>query len=122
MTAKQRDPNARLAILVEDGRYELVEAADVYHVEADGHDSLVRTRRRQPRRSLERLSELGRRLGPPFVRCHRSWIVNLDRVREIRRRDDGRGWEVKLDPPVNAVIPVGRSHLAEIFRRLGVKG
>jgi len=33
-----------------------------------------------------------------FAMIHRSWAVNLRRVREIRPAADG-GWEVKLDPP-----------------------
>ena len=41
-----------------------------------------------------------------FVRIHRSFLVNPDRILELRRRRDGRGWEVVMAPPVNRVLPV----------------
>ena len=34
---------------------------------------------------------------------------NPDRIREIRRRTPGEDWEVKLEPPVNRVLPVSRN-------------
>ena len=53
--------------------------------------------------------------------AHRSYLVNLGRVRELRlRRGDTNDWEVKLDPPVNAVLPVGRGYLAKLKKALGV--
>jgi DNA-binding LytR/AlgR family response regulator len=58
--------------------------------------------------------------GQGFVRIHRSYLVNLDRVREIRLRSgDPNDWEVKMDPPVNAVLPVGRSYLLKMKQQLG---
>ncbi len=45
---------------------------------------------------------------------HRSWAVNLRRVREIRPAADG-GWEVKLDPPVNRVLPVSRRRVSALW-------
>lgn len=111
----------RLAVLVEPDRYELLEVEDLYFIEAEAHDCRVRTRRKRERRSTERLADLEKRLaGTPVLRVHRSFLVNLERVRELRRREGARGWELKLDPPVNAVIPVGRSHLAALKRRLGL--
>ena len=47
-----------------------------------------------------------------LMRWQGSWAVNLRRVREIRPMEDG-GWEVKLDPPVNRVLPVSRRRVAE---------
>jgi hypothetical protein len=36
--------------------------------------------------------------------------VNLRRIREIRARKEGGGWELRLEPPVNRIIPVGRTY------------
>jgi len=47
---------------------------------------------------------------------HRSWAVNLRRVREIRPAAGG-GWEVKLDPPVNRVLPVSRRRVSALWER-----
>jgi hypothetical protein len=43
-----------------------------------------------------------------------SWAVNLRRVREIRPAAEG-GWEVKLDPPVNRVLPVSRRRVSALW-------
>ena len=40
-----------------------------------------------------------------FFQIHREYVVNLQHIREIPRRDEGREWEVKLEPPVNRVLP-----------------
>jgi DNA-binding LytR/AlgR family response regulator len=48
------------------------------------------------------------------VRIHRSFAVNLGRVRELRQRGDGAGWEVRLEPPVNRVLPVSRRELGRL--------
>ena len=113
----------RLLAEIEPGRFELIEVEDIFFVRAERDDSLIRTRRKKPRRSVEELGEIAERLdSPAFFRCHRSTVVNLDRVREIRRRKDGAGWELKLDPPVNAVLPVARNRAAALFRLLGRRG
>ncbi|HEY5609949.1 MAG TPA: LytTR family transcriptional regulator DNA-binding domain-containing protein [Thermoanaerobaculia bacterium] len=49
-----------------------------------------------------------------FSRVHRSYLVNANRIRTIRRR--GRDWEIQLDPPVNAVIPVSREAYARVMK------
>jgi DNA-binding LytR/AlgR family response regulator len=107
-------------VQVERHRFLAVDVDDVYFLEARGDDTLVRTRGRRPKLAVERLGELERTLPkPPFFQIHREHVVNLDRVREVRRQSDGVGWELKLDPPVNAVLPVARPRVAALFRQLG---
>ena len=109
----------RLLVRIDDGLYELVELDDVYHLETGGHDTLVRTRSKRRRRSTETLAQLLKRLPrPPFFQCHRSHAINLRRVRQVRLRETG-DWEVRLDPPVNVVVPVGRTREKELFELLG---
>jgi len=50
-----------------------------------------------------------------FAMIHRSWAVNLRRVQEIRPAADS-GWEVKLDPPVNRVLPVSRRRVSALWK------
>ena len=50
---------------------------------------------------------------------HRNHAVNLRRVRELRGRRDGDDREVKLEPPVNRVLPVSRSALKSLLRAIG---
>jgi len=42
-------------------------------------------------------------------------------VAEIRRRPNRRDWELRLEPPVNAVVPVSREELAALWRAYGEK-
>jgi DNA-binding LytR/AlgR family response regulator len=49
---------------------------------------------------------------------NRSQVVNLRRVREIRRDPDG-GWELKLDPPVNRVLQISRRRAAGLWEAFG---
>ena len=71
----------------EAGRVLMVEWDQIFYIEADEADTLVRTARKRPRRHLEPLHEVEPRLpSPPFFRIHRSYLVNLDRVAELRYR------------------------------------
>ncbi len=51
-----------------------------------------------------------------FLQIHREYVVNLRQIRQIRRRDDGRDWEVKLEPPVNRILPVSRGAVAKLWK------
>jgi two-component system, LytTR family, response regulator len=82
--------------------------------------ALVRTARRKLYRSSRRIEDLARSLPtPPLFRCHRSYLVNLDRVRSLERA--GNDYLLRLDPPVNKVIPVSRRRLAAFRRLMGVE-
>jgi len=56
-----------------------------------------------------------------FLRIHRNHMVNLARIAEVRRRQKGRGWEVKLEPPVNRILPVSASAVKGLFEAFGLR-
>jgi len=61
-----------------------------------------------------RLRDLEARLpSPPFLRVHRSHLVNLDHVERLRRLDEARLEVVMKD---GATVPVSRSRSREIRR------
>ena len=102
------------------GRVALLERGKIFYVEAEADDSLIRTARKKRYRHSERLDQVEARLpSPPFFRVHRSYIVNLNRVLELRSRG-GDEWELKMDPPVNKVLPVSRRRLPDLRRLLGI--
>jgi DNA-binding LytR/AlgR family response regulator len=111
----------RIAIKASNRRFMLLDVGEIYFLESDGHDTLVRTARKTRLRSVRSLGELERRLKPlGFLRVQKSYLVNLDRVREVRlRKGDDNDWELKLDPPVNSVLPVGRDYLKGLRSALG---
>jgi two-component system, LytTR family, response regulator len=85
-----------------------IEAAGVYAVLHRGRDSFV---------LREALCSLEVRLDrEQFLRTHRSWIVNADRIAEIRGGTDGRS-EILLS--TGLAVPISRRHRAGVLCRLG---
>jgi two-component system LytT family response regulator len=86
---------------------------DVYRIEAQDDYVLVHTSRRNYLISL-RISELENRLpNPPFIRVHRSHIVNLDHVERMTGLDGAR-FEISMKN--GAAVPVSRARSREIRR------
>ena len=97
-----------------------VEPDEVFLLEADGDETRVRTRGRRRLRDIRSLGEvLARFPSGLFVQVHRSAAVNVDRIAEVRRRENGRDWELRLEPPVNSVVPIGRTRLAAVWGAYG---
>ncbi len=110
----------RLPVQYADGSIDLIEIDGIFYLEAQGENTLIRTKRKKPYKSVQRLGELAKKLpAPAFVRCHREYIVNLNRVRSIAPRKS-RGYDLRLDPPVNRRIPIARDRLEKIRKILGV--
>ena len=110
----------RFPVKIAPGRVVLLEKDQIFYVEAEADDSLIRTARKKLYRHSERLDQAEARLpSPPFFRVHRSYVVNLSRVLEIRSRGDNE-WELKMDPPVNKVLPVSRRRLSDLRELLGI--
>jgi len=110
----------RVLVHLEDGRRVPMEPDEVFFLEADGDRTVVRTRGRRKLRDVRSLGEvLARFPEGTIVQVHRSYAVNPDRVSEVRRRSSGRDWELKLEPPVNRVLPVGRTHARQLWAAYG---
>lgn len=110
----------RLPVKGADGAIELIEIDGIFYLEARGENTLIRTRRKKPYKSVQRLGELASKLpAPAFIRCHREYIVNLNRVRVLIPRDS-RDYDLRLDPPVNTRLPIARKRLEAIHKILGV--
>ena len=100
-----------------------IDPDDVYYLEAVGDETLVRTRSARRLRDVRSLGELLPAFAPHgFLRVHRNHAVNLGRIREIRRRRKGEDWELKLEPPVNRVLPVSRAAFGKLLTAFGEKG
>jgi len=53
----------------------------------------------------------------PIVRTHRSYIVNLDKVKLIEKAKDGM--KIKLDSEHQIEIPVSKTYMNEVFVQFG---
>ena len=110
----------KLPVKNTNGSIDLIEIDAIFYLEAKEGDSLIRTGRKKPYRSVQRMHELAKRLpAPAFVQCHREYIVNLNRVRAITPRNN-RDYDLRLDPPVNHRIPISRKRLSNIHKILGL--
>ena len=71
-----------------------IDPGEVYFLEAEGGDTLVRLRGARRLRDVRPFSVVAPFFEPfHFLRIHRSYAVNLRRIRELRPRADGE------DPP-----------------------
>jgi DNA-binding LytR/AlgR family response regulator len=113
-------PGARVLLHVARDRWRGVDPEDVYFLEAVGETTLVRLRSAHRVRDVRALGDLAKAL-PGLVRVHRNHAVNMRHVLEVRRRSASKGWEVKLEPPVNRVLPVGATYLARLWAAFGAK-
>ena len=110
----------RLPVKGADGSFDLIETDGIFYLEAQGENTLIRTKRKRPYKSAQRLGELAIKLpAPSFVRCHREYIVNLNRVRSFTPRSS-HDYDLRLDPPVNRRIPIARDRLEKIRKILGI--
>ena len=100
----------RILIHLGDGLREVVDPNDVFYIEARGDETCVHlpgTRSQLDVRPFNEVLLFFEQFG--FLAIHRSYGVNPWKVRQIRRRRRGRDWEVKLEPPLNRVLPVSRN-------------
>lgn len=89
----------------------LLEVRDLLYVERDKRVStLVNTRGEEIISSLD-LSVLQEIIGwDEFIRCHNSYLVNMNYIREFRRNEFLLKGDLK--------IPISRRYLEEVRRRL----
>jgi DNA-binding LytR/AlgR family response regulator len=98
-------------------RRRVVDVDDLYYLEAQGDETDVRQRGARRLRDVRSLGEIMKDLAPRgLVRIHRNHAVHPGRIREIRPDAGGSGYEVRLEPPVNKVLPVARRLLAGLLR------
>ena len=108
-------PIRRVLLHVAEGEHRVVDPDDVYALHASGGETEVRLRSRDPLVDLRPIGDVAPLFEPfGFARIHREHAVNLHRVVLVRRQADGRDWELKLEPPVNLVLPIARDRLPQV--------
>ena len=110
----------RVLVHISRSEHRVLDPDDVYYLRARGGETEVRLRSRTPLVDLRPIADVAPLFEPfDFVRIHREYAVNIARIRLLRIQADGRDWELKLEPPVNSVLPIARDRLAELRAALG---
>lgn len=101
------------------GRILLLDREEIHYVSTAGGAVLVKA---APGQFATRFSlqELEQRLGPPFHRVHKSFLVNLARVAEVIPWFNGSYYLVLSDPE-HTQVPVGRQHVRAVQELLGLR-
>lgn len=119
-----RTPRARVPQRVaglRDGRLIVLAPAEIRYAEADRHAVWLVTDRGRVRSDVRGLDHVERDLAPfGFVRVHRSYLVNVHRIREIDQGLRRGTLTVSTQHHGREAIPVARRHAAQLRRRLGI--
>jgi two-component system, LytTR family, response regulator len=98
----------------------LLKIDSIIQISAEGKYSVIATQDKQYISNYS-ISELEERLGSSyFIRVHRSRIVNLKFVLEMRRIGIGK-FKIILDAPLNNDIIVSKNYYDELKRRLKIE-
>ncbi|GAA1971842.1 LytTR family DNA-binding domain-containing protein [Isoptericola halotolerans] len=113
----ERDPLVRIPVQ-KDGRTVLVDGASIVYASAARGYSYLKLADERLLVTMS-LNELERRLRGHFFRAHRSYLVNLDHVRELVPDFQGSLVVVMADRQ-RSRVEVSRRHARELRRRFGM--
>jgi hypothetical protein len=92
----------------------LINEADIAYVRAQQNYCEVVGKDRRHLLRIRLKSLVGQLSDTSIIRCHRSYLVNLNRIRKIH--GNAQGYQLRLFGS-NETVPVSRSYLAEFNRR-----
>lgn len=114
------DSHPRRIVATRGDRLVLLRPAEVSSAEADGNDVWLSTDRGRLQASMHSLDKLeGEFTTSGFLRVHRRFMVNLNRVREVERGFKGELFLI-MDARGNESVPVSRRNAALVRRALGI--
>lgn len=98
------------------GRISLIDISKIFFCYSEGEKNYVKTDKETycTARTLQELAE-----KTSFFRCHRSYIVNLEKIKEVYPWFNGT-YKLIVDNKENDEIPVSRAHVKEVKEILGL--
>ena len=99
-----------------DGKTYIIKASAVYYIESVDKKTFVYTKQ-GCYDTKYRLYELEVMLGGYFMRCSKSMIINLKKVRNVKSQISGRIDATLLN---DEVVVISRGYVKEVKRRLGI--
>ncbi|KXG74221.1 LytR/AlgR family response regulator transcription factor [Thermotalea metallivorans] len=83
MLGKRKDDEDRLVSIISNRNKRYIKTSDILFIEARNRKIFIYTTHEEID-SNESLNEIGEQLDQRFMRTHKSFIVNLDRIRSVR--------------------------------------
>jgi DNA-binding LytR/AlgR family response regulator len=110
----------RRLVAVRDNRMVLLQLPEVSFAEWEGNDVWLSTDEGRLRAASPSLDKLDGELADAgFLRVHRRYVVNLDRIREVERGLKGE-LSLVMDDRTDEVVPVSRRNAPAVRRALGI--
>jgi DNA-binding LytR/AlgR family response regulator len=105
---------------VRDGRVLLLSPREIRYAEAARHDVWLVTDQGRVRAAARGINNIEEQLVPMgFMRVHRSFVINLARIREVSHHSKGV-LTLSTDPHIHEEIPVSRRCVAALKEQLGL--
>lgn len=110
----------RRVVGMRENRMVILKSAEVVLAESDGSDVWLSTDDGRLLAASPGLDRLDHELsGAGFLRAHRRYVVNLNRVREVERGEKGE-LVLVMDDPARTTVPVSRRNGRAVRRALGI--
>ncbi|HEX6394994.1 MAG TPA: LytTR family transcriptional regulator DNA-binding domain-containing protein [Acidimicrobiales bacterium] len=110
----------RRLIAMRDNRMVLLRLPEVSFAESEGNDVWLSTDQGRLRAAAQGLDKLDSELADAsFLRVHRRYVVNLNRIREIERGLKGELFLI-MDDRTNTMVPVSRRNAPAVRRALDI--
>ncbi|MGM0411671.1 MAG: LytR/AlgR family response regulator transcription factor [Bacillota bacterium] len=110
--------SAKIPVEVND-RYKLLDYSQIYYFSTADHKVKVHTEKESYFTHLK-LKELEKKLPSNFFRIHRSYIVNLNKVKEVIPWFKGK-YQIVVDDSAEHEIPVSRKKVNKLNEMLNLK-
>jgi DNA-binding LytR/AlgR family response regulator len=103
-----------------DDRWVMLDPREIRFAEADRNTVWLRTDQGSLRATIRGLDRLEQQLeGKGFLRVHRRFLVNLNRIREVEPGFKGTLF-LTTDTQTHETVPVARRHVPHLHRALGL--
>jgi sigma-54 dependent transcriptional regulator, acetoin dehydrogenase operon transcriptional activator AcoR len=110
----------RRLVAMRDNRMVLLRLPEVSFAESEGNDVWLSTDQGRLRAAAQGLDKLDSELADAsFLRVHRRYVVNLNRIREIERGLKGELFLI-MDDRTNTMVPVSRRNAPAVRRALDI--
>jgi hypothetical protein len=116
------DPVSRRVVALRQDRWVLLEPAEIRFAEVDRNNIWLMSDQGRLLAATRGLDHLEQQLeGKGFLRVHRRFLVNLNRIREVEQGFKGSLF-LHTDTRTHESIPVARRHVADVRLALDLQG